>query len=141
MFKNQSIIKLTFMKRAIQIFSIVLLFLFAGCDKDTVELDQDTIPGKWKLRESYISDGSPGKWEQSKKDLVVEFKTDGSLAGNVFSNYVSYVIKDTKTIVFMKADKTEQNYAYELKDGVLTMSPSGPIMCVEGCADRFIKIN
>jgi len=129
------------MKRAIQIFSIVLLFLFAGCDKDTVELDQDTIPGKWKLRESYISDGSPGKWEQSKKDLVVEFKTDGSLAGNVFSNYVSYVIKDTKTIVFMKADKTEQNYAYELKDGVLTMSPSGPIMCVEGCADRFIKIN
>jgi hypothetical protein len=141
MFKYQSIIKLTFMKRAIQIFSIVLLFLFAACDKETVELDQDSIPGKWKLRESYSSNGGPGKWEQSKKDLVVEFKTDGTLAGNVFQEYVSYSIQDTKTIVFLKADKTEQNYAYELKDGILTMSPAGPIMCIEGCADRFVKIN
>lgn len=129
------------MKRAIQIFSIVLLFLFAACDKETVELDQDSIPGKWKLRESYSSNGGPGKWEQSKKDLVVEFKTDGTLAGNVFQEYVSYSIQDTKTIVFLKADKTEQNYAYELKDGILTMSPAGPIMCIEGCADRFVKIN
>ena len=129
------------MKRAIQIFSIVLLFLFAACDKETLELDQDSIPGKWKLRESYSSDGGPGKWEQSKKDLVVEFKTDGTLAGNVFQEYVSYTIQDTKTIVFLKADKTEQNYGYELKDGILTMSPAGPIMCIEGCADRFVKIN
>lgn len=141
MFKYQLIIKLTFMRRAIQILSIVLLFLFTACDKETVELDQDSIAGKWKLRESYLSEGGAGKWEQSKKDVVVEFKTDGSLAGNAFQSYVSYSIKDTKTIVFSKADKTEQNYAYELKDGVLTMSPSGPIMCIEGCADRFVKIN
>lgn len=129
------------MKRTIQIFSIVLLFLFAGCDKDTVELDQDSIPGKWKLRESYVSDGSPGKWVQSKTDLVVEFKSDGTLAGNVFTGYATYTIKDAKTIVLFKADKTEQNYAYELKDGVLTLSPAGPIMCIEGCADRFVRID
>jgi hypothetical protein len=128
------------MKSSIKFFSVVLLILFTACTKEDVKLDTSTLPGKWKLSESYISNGAIGTWEQSKATVVVEFKVDGSLAGNAYPQYASYSIKDASTITLLRADKTEQNYAYQLKDGLLTMSPSGPITCIEGCADRFKKI-
>jgi hypothetical protein len=129
------------MKSAIKLFSIVLLFLFAACDKENVKLDTNSLPGTWKISESFISNGGKGEWTKNKSNVVLEFKADGSLAGNAYPDYVSYSVKDGTTIVFMKKDKTEQNYVYKLNDGMLTMSPSGPIMCIEGCADRFRKIN
>jgi hypothetical protein len=129
------------MKRAITLFSIVILFFFTACDKENVKLDTNTLPGTWKISESFSSNGGKGEWTRNKSNLVVEFKADGSLAGNVYPDYVTYIVKDGSTIVFMKKDKTEQSYAYKLSEGTLTMSPSGPIMCIEGCADRFRKIN
>lgn len=128
------------MKTSIQAFSIILLFLFAACDKEAVKLDSNSLPGTWKLRESYMSDGGKGKWKKSTADIVVEFKADGKLAGNAYPDYVSYNIKDAATIVLLKKDSTEQNYAYELKNGILSMNPSGPIICIEGCGSRFYKI-
>lgn len=130
------------MKNAIKLLSIVLMLFFAACDKEDTKLDRNTLPGKWKLSESWASGGS-GKvdWKPVKKQVVVEFKEDGSLAGNAFEGYVSYVIKDSETLVLLKADKTEQKYTYSLADGKLTMSPAGPIYCIEGCGDRYIKTN
>jgi hypothetical protein len=128
------------MKTAIKLLPIVLLFLFAACDKENVKVDASSLPGTWKLSESYSSNGSKGSWTKSKDNLVVEFNSDGSFSGNAYPDYVSYSIKDGSTIVLLKKDKTEQNYAYGIKNGVLTMSPSGPIMCIEGCADHFNKI-
>jgi hypothetical protein len=140
MFKYQTTIKLTFMKFATKLLSIVLVLFFAACDKDDAKLDRNTLPGKWKLSESWASEGS-GKqdWKPVKTQVLVQFKDDGSLAGNAFEGYVSYVIKDSKTLVLMKADKTEQNYSYTLTDGKLTLSPAGPIYCIEGCGSRYIK--
>lgn len=130
------------MKNAIKIFSIVCLLLFSACDKENAELDNSSLPGKWKLSETWASSGS-GKedWKPTKSQVVVEFKTDGSLAGNAFSDYVHYVVKESGKVVFTKADKSEQNYSYELKDGKLTMYPDGPIYCIEGCGDRYVKVN
>jgi hypothetical protein len=128
------------MKSAIRVFAILLVFVFAACDKEDVKLDTNSIPGTWKLRESYISNGAEGNWEKSKADLVVEFKADSSLAGNAYPEYVTYKVKDASTIVLFKKDNTAQNYTYALKDGTLSMSPSGPIFCIEGCGQRFYKI-
>jgi hypothetical protein len=32
-----------------------------------------------------------------------------------------------------------QNYSYNISTDTLTLSPSGPIICIEGCAIRFVK--
>ena len=130
------------MKSAIKLFLILLVVLFAACDKDETKLDNNSLTGKWKLSESWASEGS-GKadWKPVKTSVVLQFKEDGSLAGNAFEGYVSYVIKDSKTLVFLRADKTEQNYTYALENGKLTMSPAGPIVCNEGCGSRYTKTN
>lgn len=142
MFKYQATIKLTFMKNAIKLLSVVLMLFFAACDKDDARLDHNTLPGKWKLSESWAGGGS-GKedWKPVKTQVVVEFKSDGTLAGNALEGYVSYVIKDSTTLVLSRADKTEQLYSYSLKGGKLTMSPAGPIYCTDGCGSRYVKTN
>lgn len=129
------------MKIAIKLFSLVVLLFLASCDKDETKFDSNTLTGKWQLSESYSSGGS-GKedWKPVKTQLVVQFKEDGSLAGNAFEEYISYVIKNETTVVLIRADKTEQNYIYALKDGKLTMSPAGPIYCIEGCGSRYFKV-
>ncbi len=127
------------MKNAIKFLSLCLFFLISACDKEDVKLDTKTLSGKWKLAESYLSTGAAGEWKKEKGEFVVEFRTDGTLAGNVYPEFVSYSIKDSSTVVFKKKDNSEQSYSYEIKDGKLRMSPTGPIMCIEGCGLGFVK--
>lgn len=128
------------MKNAIKLLSICLLFLISACDKDEDKLDTNTLPGKWKLMESYVVTGGYGDWRQQNSDLIVEFKDDGTLAGNAYAAYVSYTRKDSHVLIFKAADGAEQEYNYELRDGKLRLSPNGPIMCIEGCGQGFVKV-
>lgn len=126
-----------------------ILFFFAACSKDNTEsaglsADPSVLTGKWKLSETRmdIGDGK-SEWKPVEKgtDKYLEFKENGSLSGNTFPNYPLYSLKDSSIIMFKEADGIKyQNYRYELKDGKLSMSPAGPIWCIEACGGRYIKV-
>lgn len=114
-----------------------------SCSKDKAKLIVDeTLSGTWKLSASYADIGNgQGKWTPVSEHSasLVTFKDNGVLEGNAFSDYSTYSVKDSVTLTFFKKDKTEQNYRFKIGNGELTMSPAGPIMCIEGCGSKFVK--
>jgi len=122
---------------------IACLFLIT-CKKDSSAANNDMLTGKWKVTELLSDPGNgSGKWlpvsTKANYDYVT-FGTNGNLEGTVFSNYVSYVVKDSITLTFTTKDKVIENYSYKISNGTLVMSPAGPIFCFEGCGTKFIKI-
>ncbi|KAA8486838.1 hypothetical protein BDE36_1088 [Arcticibacter tournemirensis] len=107
-------------------------------------LDRTALLGKWRLSESLADPGDgSGRWkpvdeEYSKK--IVEFKRNGKLGGTAFGDLNQYVIKDSVTITFLKANKKEQEYWYSIKDDTLAMGPTWPTHCLEPCGMRFVKV-
>jgi hypothetical protein len=116
----------------------IILFV-AACKKDT----NSTVPltGKWKLLASYISPGGPGVWTNvpAGDNRYIYFYGNGKLQSNMFWEFTKYSIKDSTTLIFTKIDNTIENYSYRIRHDSLTMSPAGPIFCIEGCATKFIK--
>jgi hypothetical protein len=87
-----------------------------------------------------ISSGGPMYWVKATNTTYAQFNTNGTLSGTAFADFNQYVIKDSVTIMLTKADKTQyENYRYKIKGDSLTMSPNGPVYCIEGCAMQFIK--
>lgn len=126
------------MKKLIKIFSVTLIIFICFCKKDS---SNTSLTGKWKETEYYLSIGGPGSWMpfSSNTNYYVQFNSNGSIEGNAFSGYISYTIKDSKTITLYKQDNTIENYSYSIANGILQMSPIGPIVCTEGCGSRFTK--
>lgn len=128
---------------------IAAILFFAACSKQNGEIidvfgDPGVLVGKWKLSESLADPGDgSGEWTKVRKspDYYIEFKAGGEVSGNAVPDYAVYSVKDSAIITFTKADGiTYQNYAYQLKDGKLQMSPAGPIMCFEPCGSRYVKV-
>lgn len=125
---------------------LILLLFITSCSKDKANITHDdTLKGTWKLSESYIDIGDGrGKWrpvsEYSTQISLLTFKDSGVLDGSAYSKYVTYAVKDSITLTFYEKDKTEQNFRFNISNGVLTMSPSGPIFCIEGCGQKFRKL-
>jgi hypothetical protein len=122
----------------------LLITLFAGACKKDNSAAGTTLTGKWKVTGHFISAGGPMYYmpEPAKADYdYVQFNTNGTVEGAVFKDYLSYKLKDSITITFTKADNiTYQNYRYKIQGDSLTMSPAGPIMCIEGCSIIFHKV-
>jgi len=128
------------MKNATLLFCAVCIIAAGSCKKENqINKDQSLI-GKWRVNAYYLSDGGPGYWTNAEENQYVEFYNNGTLGGNAFTGYLTFAIKDNVTL-FMKKnnDTTKYNYSYRIKHDTLTMSPTGPIICIEGCAVRFIK--
>lgn len=134
------------MKKSLKILSLItlaFLFLLGSCDKENANLDRKSLSGKWILTESLADIGNgKGTWKAvPKKDVKhVEFKADGALSGDAFPDYISYTIKDSVTISMTHKNQSIQNYTYRFEDDKLSMSPAGPMICIEGCGSRFEKI-
>ena len=100
------------------------------------------LTGKWKFVESLLDPGDgSGKWLPVQVSAEFELKDDGTTTGNAFPNYITYTLKDSVTLTFKQADTTTQNYFYKISNDTLTMSPAGPIRCIEACGSRFKKVN
>jgi hypothetical protein len=137
------------MKIYTKLFAVAAIFLVSACSKDTTQgvdllVDPTVLTGKWKLSEirNDIGDGK-SQWEKvdAGTEKYVVFNKDSTLSGNNFSNYPVYSQKDPNTLMFKEADGIKyQNYRYELKDGKLSMSPAGPVWCIEACGARYIKV-
>lgn len=121
---------------------LALCFLSFSCTKSSV--NPLKLQGKWRITASFVSTGAPGQWisvPQKKNYDYVQFDENSTLEGTIFTDYKTYSVKDSTTLTFIKTDQTIENYSYLLKDGTLILSPVGPIHCIEGCAQRFIKVN
>lgn len=131
------------MKNSLKVLSLLFIFLISSCDKENVNLDRKSLTGKWKLTETFADIGNgKAKWKAvSKKEVKhVEFRANGELGGDAFPDYISYAIKDSVTISMTHKNQSIQNYSYQFEDDKLSMSPAGPIMCIEGCGIRFEKV-
>ena len=126
------------------IYSILIIaVLAASCRKTGVSVDASKLQGKWKLTEDFISDGSPGQWQpvaQKQNYDYVQFDANGHLESTVYTTYQNYAVTDSVTLTFSKTD-TLEHYRYTLQGETLTLSPSGPMICIEGCGNRFIKVS
>ena len=119
---------------------VTLVIFTVSCKKDSLI---NSLNGTWKQTEYYMSIGGPGSWKQvdKKSNYYVQINKDGTLAGNSYSDYKTYTIKDSTIVTFYKPDGTFENYYYTITNNVLTLSPAGPIICIEGCGNRFTKIS
>jgi hypothetical protein len=113
----------------------------SACKKNNHEvIANTTLTGKWKLARNKISSGGPMYWVKAANTTNVLFNNDSTLGGTTFPDFKQYTIKDSVTLTLTDDDKTQyQNYRYEIKGDSLNMSPSGPIICIEGCIMQFIK--
>jgi hypothetical protein len=115
------------------------IFFISSCKKDSSD---NSLTGKWKQTEYYISIGGPGSWKavDKKSNNYIQINIDGTLAGNSYLDYKTYIIKNSTIITFYKADGTYEDFYYTITNKGLTLSPAGPVVCIEGCSDRYIKI-
>ena len=137
------------MKIFTKILVLAAVVFFAACSKNNMDIidvyaDPSILTGKWKLSET-MADPGDGSQEWKKvpnesNDYIV-FGEDGKLSGNTFKEYSNYAVQDSTILKFTKPDGvTYQNYSFKLQAGTLSMSPAGPIMCIEACGIRFKKI-
>jgi hypothetical protein len=129
------------MKNIIYAASLIMLVFICACNKDSNS--QATFTGKWKLTAAKVGTGGPGQWVtisgQQSDTSYVQFNPNGKLLSTAFAGYTSYVVKDSVTVVFAKDDNTKENYSYSINNGLLDLSPAGPIFCTEGCTYRFSR--
>lgn len=134
------------MKIYTKLLAILAILIIAACSKENNEIidvlaNPEVLVGKWKLSETLSDPGDgSGKWTKaSGKSSYIEFKANGELGS--YGDYQTYAVKDSSILKFTEADGLKyQNYSYELKDGKLSMSPAGPIWCIEACGARYIKV-
>ncbi len=130
------------MKVLSYVFLTLISVLTLSCEQedDPERLDKSALVGKWRLSETLADPGDgSGRWRPVDGEVFAEFKQDGNLGGTAFGDLNHYVIKDSVTITFLKANKKEQEFWYKIKDDTLTMSPTWPSQCIEGCGIRFVK--
>jgi len=129
------------MKALFHVVLIAIVLAATACHKDDATVFN--LNGKWKLTEALNDPGDgSGKFRpvvQKTEYDFVQFNTNGTLNSSIFSDYVRYSVKDS-TVTLYKSDNSLQHYSYKFHDGVLDMSPAGPLYCIEGCAQRFVKI-
>lgn len=132
------------MKTFFKLTLVLGLFFASSCSKDKTVRDSSLTGGTWELSESLADPGDgSGKWKPVTKTSRIDhisFKEDGQLEWDLFKEFLTYKIKDSETLAFMRADKTIQTYFYQIKDGKLSMSPLEPVMCIEPCGSRYVKM-
>lgn len=129
---------------------IAVIVLTYACNKEkTTTADKPATPkvsltGKWKLTETFLDPGNgSGTWQPvgNKGDYsYIQFNQNGKLESNFYTGYETYGLKDSTILIFTKSDSSKQNYKYTITGSTLSMSPAGPMICFEGCGQRFIKL-
>ncbi|MFI5160391.1 MAG: hypothetical protein ACHQHN_03900 [Sphingobacteriales bacterium] len=132
MLKNTSIIK----------WALCLVTILITClsFKQENAIKSKFLFGKWHPYQEYGSDGvHPGRWGKSPDSgKYVKFQKNGRISGTYFTNALSYELKDSVTIAIVYKERV-QEYRFKMDKRTLTISPSKPNYCDEGCATKLIK--
>ncbi len=136
------------MKNFIRLLALVITITATSCKKENAGKEKNALTnndliGRWKVTSYFVSEGGPGSWKNApaNQNLYEEFKADGNLGGNSLANtYSKFVIKDNATLSLKeKNSDVVQNYTYKIDGDTMTLSPTSPNICVEGCATKYIK--
>ena len=132
-----------------RIFFVLLtgLTLLGACNKSTgVKKSKsypDTLEGKWRYVEYFISSGGPGSWYTVNPVTDgIELKQNGEINSNLapFKDASSYEVTDSVTIKFIIPFNPDgfllYRYNVDTLQGGLILSPLKPL-CIEGCASKF----
>lgn len=123
-----------------------LLLLLISCSKDNTDSETDLI-GEWKLIEvnSDPGDGS-GTFQSVESDKVVVFFKNGTVASNGTICHISIESNDPTSGTYSLTDstisspdcvQTEFEISFELINSKLILR----YPCIEGCQEKFAKIN
>lgn len=122
---------------------IIMIFVFAiflgACKKGD---NSNALVGKWRETAYYLSSGGPGYWTSvsTKDNTYIQFNQSGALTGTYYPGSAHYEIKDSATVTIHEQSGNYENYHYQIANGVLTLGPIGPIVCIEGCATRYARV-
>jgi len=126
--------------------SALVILSTSACKKDGGTANANALKanailqGKWKVIGNMISSGGPMYFVPDNGNHYVEFNANGAMSGPAFPDFTHYAIKDSVTLNMTKTDKTTyENYYFTIKIDTLTLSPTGPLVCVEGCDVKLVK--
>lgn len=133
------------MKNFILLFSLILSF--SACSQnDEEKINDNSIVGTWKLIEKVGSgtDGLPS-WQivHEEKSYNYIFMEDGVVFNSQFNCNGTFEILSSNTLS-MKFDcdygKINGIFDFKFENQYLILNLN-PNTCLEGCAEKFIKIN
>ncbi|MDO6472344.1 hypothetical protein [Maribacter sp. 1_MG-2023] len=131
--------------------AIFLLFLMQ-CQNDDMPFDDTPVDdtrlvGEWLLTESYVSPGGATEWKDVEEGYRYFFDEFGNYERTDFNKEVlnsgDYEITDDELYLYfiIKGEKDTLGYSADFNESKtrLTLSPSYPGICIEGCLYRFKK--
>ncbi len=132
--------------------STVFILLLLGCDSNEQKLndDDDSIFGKWKLVESYISVGGPQYWADVEDGIEFNFFVDGSFTSGSFFDCTNgnFEIESNELYLMYDCQKIKDkfqnsegviSYDFSFENDFLLLTPT-TLMCVEGCLYKYKRI-
>lgn len=127
-----------------QVLLLLSIFFFIGCSEkendelNPVDLSRETILGKWKLTETYISPGGETTWQTVENGKVYDLHNDGTFElSEGECNSGTFELEDDKIHFHCSSsDVFRSFYIHEITNSTLEMSYIG---CIEACIYRFKK--
>jgi len=131
-----------------------IFFLFLGlaaCDEGSqetgVSLNASKIIGSWQLTEAYVSPGAGATWQSVENGDIYKFGIDGTFSQvNTYedasnrSGSFTYENESLKLIFTIDGEEKWQSFSVVMVEDKMTISPTGPTICVEACLYRYQKI-
>ena len=130
-------------------FAGAILFLFIiGCSKKEGHRKiNDGVVGNWKLTELFWSPGRPGSWHpvEASNQFSVNFGSDGkfSYSANFFaanSHFNRYGLSRGTIFLSSTLNNNTDEWLYSFEGSQLIINFNVRVVCIEGCASRFVAV-
>lgn len=132
----------------------LILFLLLGllsCDKDSKEdsvpLNASKIIGSWQLVEAYVSPGGDTIWQSVEDGDIYKFGIDGIFSQvntyqDAYNRSGSFIYENDMLKLTFTIDGEEkwQSFSVNMVENSMTITPTGPTICIEACLYRYEKI-
>ena len=134
-------------------FLISIFFLFLmQCQNDDMPfddtpIDDTSLVGEWLLYESYVSPGGATEWKDVEEGYRYFFNEFGNYERTDYDKNLldsgTYEITEEELYLYFitEGKKDTLGYSADFNESKtrLTLSPSYPAICIEGCLYRFNK--
>ncbi|TDT40599.1 hypothetical protein CLV90_3448 [Maribacter spongiicola] len=135
---------------AIKFTVAIFLLLLMQCQNDDMPyddtpIDDTSLVGEWLLTESYVSPGGATDWKDVEEGYRYFFDEVGNYERTDFNRSLletgSYEIKEEELYLYFTTEGEKDTLGYwadfNESKSKLTLSPSYPYICIEGCSYRF----
>ena len=131
------------------IISALTIFLFIGCEEETVEQNETSIYGTWQLVEAWVVDGVDGKWVSVEEGYLYELKPSKAFESTRYEECKTGTFQiENDSLIFIydcpQFNPCEKGNSrcvekFEKKGDIIVMTPTYQ-NCAEGCGRKFKKV-